>query len=79
MLARLWHNVATGHKWQLRGQSVCKPDEGILVWATRQGTTDLTIKARWGWSECLLVCDCGEFRKLEMLGQQVPLSADRSQ
>lgn len=54
-------------------QSTCRPDDGIAVWASKTGQSALAVKARYGWSECLLVCDCGEFVKLELTGSSKPL------
>lgn len=77
-MKKFWHMAFSGHKWEVKGHTACPPDEGLATWASgrsvfeseRDKMVDLAVKARYGWTECLLVCNCGEFTKVEMVGNK---------
>lgn len=67
-MRQLWHSLISGHQWKLVGQSMCRPDNGIVQWASKTGQNALAVKARYGWAECLLMCNCGKYVKIDMVG-----------
>lgn len=69
-MRRVWHSLIAGHQWAVMAQGICKPDDGVAQWASKCGKVELIVKARWGWSECLLVCDCGAYVKIEVIGSK---------
>jgi len=72
---RLWHAIFSGHRWEVKAQTYCRPDTNLANWmvtATNNGDYDkrnsLVAKYRYGFSEALLVCSCGKYVKIEMIG-----------
>jgi len=76
MLRKIWHVLLSGHQWELKAQTKCAPSINLANWQAEQTYPTISQEERsklvskffYGWSEALLICKCGVFTKIEMVG-----------
>lgn len=73
-MIRLWHLLISGHQWELKAQTQIAPNSSMANWrssaflANDDKKAILVEKYAFGWSEALLICPCGKFTKIELIG-----------